>query len=160
MSEGEEIDKALSKDTDQCLMERPALMGRCCLCHTNNPNDTCIGMWGGRVEVGKQGFVDVLRPDAAGSKLVYPGALASRPIDPFSLSRHFSWFPSSSSSFHPPVWAKLRRSGRAERRRPDAAGRQETHERLELYQRNIDHEESAILLASCWIVKYLCKIAR
>ena len=39
-------------------------------------------------------------------------------------------------------------------------GRQERDGRLNPYRWDIDHEESAILLASCWIVKYLCKIAR
>lgn len=116
--------------------------------------------WRGSFNRGEAGvcWCEVLRPDAGGSKLVYLGDFGFMAHWFFSLSRHFSWSPPLPPlSIHQSGWSySMLRMGR---KLWCPKWSRQTGDRLKLYQWNIDHEESAILLASCWIVKYLCKIA-
>lgn len=121
--------------------------------------------WG--VRVLKQGFVDVkccwwIRARLSG-RLWLHGSLI------FSLLAVISAGPllfllllltSTSLGEATACWGWAESSGVRTQQAGKRAGGQERDEWLKLNQWNIDPEESAILLASCWIVKYLCKIAR
>lgn len=144
-------------------MERPDLTRRWCGCKQKrylfHINDT----WRELINVGNEGFVDLrcCSQTLVDFQLVYLGGFGFMAHWFFSLSRHFSWSPPlPPQSIHKFGWSySMLRVGK-KLWCLNRAGRQERDALLNLNQWNIDHEESAILLASCWIVQYLCKIAR